>query len=47
MALLAGSQPERQRDVGLPGAARYQNIVPIVRGRSRFTTSGIRCVGGI
>ena len=47
MSALAGSQSQGQGDVRLAGAARYQNIMPIVRRRSRSTTSGIRCVGRI
>jgi hypothetical protein len=35
------------RTVTFPAAARYQNIMPIVRRRSRSTTSGIRYVGRI
>ncbi len=44
---LACGETQRQRDVRFAGARRYQDIMPIVRRRSRFTTSGIRCVGGI
>jgi hypothetical protein len=31
MAMLAGGQAESQRDMGLSGAGRTQNIMPIVR----------------
>jgi hypothetical protein len=47
MAVLTGGQAERERDVRLAGAARYRNIMPIVRETSRFTTSGTRYVGRI
>jgi hypothetical protein len=42
MAALTRCQTERQSDVGLAGTTRYQNIMPIVRRRSGFATSGIR-----
>jgi hypothetical protein len=47
MAALAGSQAQSQSDMRFPRAARDRNIMPIVRRRSRFTTSGIRYVGRI
>ena len=45
MTALTGGQAQRQSDVRLAGPARSHNIMPIVRRKSRFTTSGIRCVG--
>jgi hypothetical protein len=42
MAALTSGQTKRQGDVGLARACRYQNIMPIVRRRSGFATSGIR-----
>jgi hypothetical protein len=47
VAALACSQAESQGDVRFPCTTRYENIMPIVWRRSRFTTSGIRCVGRI
>ena len=47
VVMLAGGQAEGQRDMRLAGAGRYRNIMPIVRRRSRSTTSGIRYVGRI
>ncbi len=40
VAALTGGQAEGEREVRLAGAARYRNIMPIVRKTSRFTTSG-------
>jgi len=45
--LPASSQAQAGGQVRLSRAARYRNIMPIVRRRSRFTTHGIRCVGKI
>ena len=47
VALLDNGLSDGLRTVTFPAARRYQNIMPIVRRRSRSTTSGIRYVGRI
>lgn len=47
MAHLGGENAQGDGEMRFADAGRYQNIMPIVRRKSRFTTSGIRCMGRI
>ena len=47
VSLLDDGVPDGLGAVTLAASSRYQNIMPIVRRKPRFTTSGIRCGGRI